>query len=100
MLAIKHSIPEGVQREIIFYAKKHSIQKIVLFGSRARGTNRQRSDIDLAVFGGDFDAFYWDMTERVNTLLSFDLIDMNQEVSESLQEAIAKDGVIVYEEVR
>ena len=32
-------------------AKDCGARKLVLFGSRARGDNRPRSDIDLAVFG-------------------------------------------------
>ncbi len=100
MFAIKHSIPESVRREIIIYAKKNKLQRVILFGSRARGTQRQRSDIDLAVSGGDFDSFYWDMTEQVNTLLTFDLVNMDQEISDALKEAIEKDGVILYEKVR
>ncbi|WP_231385204.1 nucleotidyltransferase domain-containing protein [Mitsuokella sp. oral taxon 131] len=29
------------------------MKKVVLFGSRVRGDSRERSDIDLAVIGGD-----------------------------------------------
>ncbi|MEI3437034.1 MAG: nucleotidyltransferase domain-containing protein [Blautia sp.] len=36
----------------------------MLFGSRARGTNTKRSDIDIVVYGGDFDSFYWDVKEK------------------------------------
>lgn len=32
-------------------AAKYGAQKLVLFGSRARGDNTPRSDIDLAVYG-------------------------------------------------
>ena len=30
-----------------------NIEKVILFGSRARGDNKERSDIDLAITGGD-----------------------------------------------
>lgn len=46
-----------------------SITKIVLFGSRARGTNTERSDIDIAVYGGSFDDFYWNVKGK-NTFSS------------------------------
>ena len=36
--------------EIQEYAKKYQTKKVVLFGSRARRTNREKSDIDLAVY--------------------------------------------------
>ena len=42
------------------FAQKYGITKIILFGSRVRGTNTERSDIDIAVYGGDFDCFYRD----------------------------------------
>lgn len=32
-----YNLPERVFREITMFAKKHSIQKVILFGSRARG---------------------------------------------------------------
>ena len=40
-----------VLAQIVELAKKSDIQKIILFGSRARGDYRERSDIDLAVMG-------------------------------------------------
>ena len=30
----------------------------------------RRSDIDIAVSGGDFDAFYWEIKEHVHSLLT------------------------------
>ena len=38
-----------VINEIIELAKKFNIYKVILFGSRARGDFREKSDIDLAV---------------------------------------------------
>ena len=77
--------------------KKHSIQKVILFGSRARGTHRERSDIDIAVYGGNFDSFYWDIKENVHSLLIFDIVEADGDISEELREEIVKDGVVIYE---
>lgn len=79
------------------FAKKHSIQKVILFGSRARGTHRERSDIDIAVYGGNFDSFYWDIKENVHSLLIFDIVEADGDISEELREEIVKDGVVIYE---
>lgn len=49
---MKYNLPDRILREIVSFAKEHSITKIILFGSRARGTNTERSDIDIAVYGG------------------------------------------------
>ena len=85
---------------ISFYAKKYGIEKVVLFGSRARGTNTERSDIDIAVYGGDFDSFYWDIKEKVHSLLMFDIVEADQKVSEDLKKEIEREGVVIYEEAR
>ena len=42
-----------VLREICDLAEKYHIQKVILFGSRARGDFKRTSDIDLAVEGGE-----------------------------------------------
>lgn len=94
---MRHNLPERVLREITFLAKQHGIGKIVLFGSRARGTHTERSDVDIAVYGGDFDSFYWDIKERVHSLLTFDIIDGNKNISMELKREIEKDGVVLYE---
>jgi len=51
---MKYNLPDWVLRKLYFFAQKYSIEKLVLFGSRARGTNTERSDIDIAVYGGDY----------------------------------------------
>ena len=76
------------------------LRNIVLFGSRAKGNNTERSDIDMAVYGGDFDGFYWDIKEKINSLLMFDIIQADSAISDDLKQEIEKDGVIIYEKTR
>lgn len=90
-------LPGRILKEIIIFAKKHNVQKITLFGSRAVGTNTDRSDIDIAVYGGDFNAFYWDIKENTHSLLSFDVIDVDRGISDELIQEIEQNGVIIYE---
>lgn len=92
-----YNLPERVLKDITTFAKKHDVHKIILFGSRARGTNTERSDIDIAVSGGDFDAFYWSIKEDVYSLLTFDIVDVDSGISEELKEEIERDGVMIYE---
>ena len=99
-LHMNHSIPDRVLREITSFARKHRIEKVILFGSRAKGNHTERSDIDLAVVGEDFDGFYWDVTEKTHTLLSFDIVELNANASDDLKKEIERDGVILYEETR
>ena len=95
-----YNLPDRVIKEITAFAKENSIIKIVLFGSRARGDHTERSDVDLAVYGGDFDSFYWNIKENIHSLLSFDVVDMNSRVTEELKKEIARDGVVIYEKTR
>ena len=85
---MKYNIPDRVMKDIVTFSKEYNIQKVVLFGSRARGTHTNRSDIDIAVSGGDFDSFYWAVKEKVYSLLSFDIIEWNAETSEELKKEI------------
>ena len=94
---MKYNIPERVLKDISAFAKKYSINKVILFGSRARGDNTERSDIDIAVYGGDFDSFYWDVKEKTHTLLMFDIIQADAPISDELKKEIEKDGVVIYE---
>lgn len=92
-------LPERVKNEISDHAEKCGVKKIILFGSRARGTSGERSDIDLAVSGGDFGEFCFAMDEQVNTLLMFDVVDLDSCISDELISEIERDGVVLYEKV-
>jgi len=97
MINMKYNLPDRILRELSFFAKKYSVTKIILFGSRARGTNTERSDIDIAVYGGDFEHFYWDVKENVPSLLMFDVVRADVKISDELKQEIERDGVIIYE---
>ncbi len=92
-----YDLPERVEKEIAEFALKSSVEKVTLFGSRARGTNTERSDIDIAVYGGDFDSFYWDIKEKIHSLLSFDIVNVDKGISEELKKEIERDGIVIYE---
>ena len=97
---MKYNLPDRVLRELSSFAQKYSVTKIILFGSRARGTNTERSDIDIAVYGGDFDGFYWDVKEKINSLLMFDIVQADSSISDELKKEIEKDCVVIYEKTR
>lgn len=94
---MKYNIPGRVVKDISAFARKHGIQRVILFGSRARGTHTQRSDIDLAVSGGDFDSFCWDTKEYTHSLLSIDIVELDAGASEALKTEIERDGIVIYE---
>ena len=88
-----------VIRQIRDMAEQYGVKKVLLFGSRARGSHRERSDVDIAVLGGDFDDFYWDIKEKVYSLLMFDVVELDMGISEDLKHEIERDGIIIYEKV-
>ncbi len=82
-------------RQLAALGRKFGAARIVLFGSRARGDNRERSDIDIAVYGLPKPAWsdFEDAVDALPTLLNFDLIDMNRPISEELRANIERDGI-------
>ena len=94
---MKYDLSERLAGEISRFARSAGVEKIVLFGSRARGNNTERSDVDLAVYGGDFDSFYWNIQENVHSLLMFDLVNVDEGISRDLEEEIERDGIVIYE---
>ena len=91
------NLSDKVKREICETARLHGVDRVVLFGSRARNTHTEKSDIDIAVYGGDFDGFYWNIKENAHTLLKFDIVNMDSDVSDELKFEIERDGVVIYE---
>lgn len=80
--------------------KKYHAEKIVLFGSRARGDNRERSDIDLAVYGMPEQnrPLFWSDVDDLPTLLKFDLVHITAHTDPALAQIIEKEGVTLYEQ--
>ncbi len=95
----ENGIRAEVCEEIRKLAKGHGMERVILFGSRARGDFRRTSDIDLAVQGGDYAAFALDLEEEVSTLLKFDVVNLDGAVQDELLESIVREGVVFYEKV-
>jgi predicted nucleotidyltransferase len=81
-----------------------AVQRVWLFGSRARGDNFERSDIDLAIEAPEMDRYDWlnitlDFEEEAPTLLSIDLVRMD-EAPALLREQVRDEGILVYERAR
>ena len=92
-------IKDVVIDSIIDLSRKYDVSKVVLFGSRARGDFKEKSDIDLAVYDGDFARFALDVEDETYTLLSFDIVDMNKSMAEDLLQSINEEGFVLYEKV-
>lgn len=90
-------LAENIQKEITALAQKYSIDKVLLFGSRARGDNKKRSDIDLAVTGGNITGFRLAVDDEIRTLLMFDVVNLDEPVQTPLRKSIEQEGIVLYE---
>ena len=76
------------------------VEKVILFGSRARGDEQERSDIDIAVVGPEITRTEWvrmsSDVDDAETLLSIDLVRF-ETASSQMKDSIVKEGVILYE---
>lgn len=96
MYGLRDSIVEQIRE----FGTRYRLEKIVLFGSRARGDYRERSDIDLAVYGAlksQESRIYFEIDDYVETLLKFDIIFIDEHTSQELKDNIQQDGVVIYE---
>jgi predicted nucleotidyltransferase len=92
----------NIIRAISKIGMKCKVNKIVLFGSRARGDNKKTSDIDLAVYCDENfqneGKMYFEL-DGMDTLLKLDIIFVNSNTDKKLIENIERDGVIIYEAI-
>ena len=77
-----------VIKEIRQMAQQCGLVRVILFGSRARGDftkgNTARFALDI---------------EETSTLLCFDVVDLDKPVQKELRQAIADEGIVLYEKV-
>lgn len=91
---------EQVYEQIAQFAREEGAQRVTLFGSRARGDNQPRSDIDLAVEGcPNFGRLSDRLQEELWSLLEVDVVNLDGHVSAELRHEIERDGRVLYEEV-
>ena len=91
---------EQAYRQIAEFAQAHGARRVVLFGSRARGTAQPKSDIDIAVEGcSDFGSFCDDVQNRLWSLLSVDIVNLDECGTPALIEGIRRDGRLLYEAI-
>lgn len=97
----------GISKRFISELQKYcltndQIEKILLFGSRARGDYKSSSDIDLAIFTGKSSHTQQNLIEQdiheMLTPLKIDVVFMDRLTKEKLIANIKKEGVVIYEQ--
>ncbi|HNW46442.1 MAG TPA: nucleotidyltransferase domain-containing protein [Thermotogota bacterium] len=83
------------------FSKYPSIEKVILYGSRAMGTYRRGSDIDIALFGENLsNQTIFDIQEEIEALYlpySFDISIWERIENEDLLDHIRRVGKVFYE---
>lgn len=92
---MSYDLPDHVYKGILELAERHQIQDVILFGSRATGKNAPRSDVDLAVRGGNCRAFAWEADDPMYlpTLLFIDVVNLDKPLDPVLRREIERDGI-------
>lgn len=83
---------EEVIRETARLCRSFHAKEVILYGSRAKGTARERSDIDIAVSGVENFDLLVEKVEDLPTLYSVDLVDMDTCRNQLLLEDIRQYG--------
>ena len=92
---------ESIQESLIPIFGRYNVRKAILFGSYAKGTANERSDIDIFVDSGLKGLRFFGLLEDVTNALNkqVDLIDASQVDAESLiLSEINSTGVLIYGE--
>ncbi len=83
---------QEVIQEVAKLCRSFHAREVILYGSRAKGTARERSDIDIAVAGADdFDSLL-EKAEELPTLYSIDLLNLDTCKNQLLLEDIRQYG--------
>lgn len=98
------SRPASIRRYrfIDWLGDKPFVDRIVLYGSRARGDHHDRSDIDLAIECPRATVSEWYelvelVEEHADTLLEIDLVRLDGlALEDPLRAAIERDGVVIF----
>ncbi|MBI2603279.1 MAG: nucleotidyltransferase domain-containing protein [Deltaproteobacteria bacterium] len=80
------------------------VERVVVFGSRARGDQSQNSDVDIAfffprAFESMWPEFCAEVDENIPTLLHLDLVNTNK-ISTDFLHRILKEGLEIYAKSR
>ena len=92
---------DSVLERIKEISLQYKVDKIVLFGSRARGDHSLVSDYDIAIFENHLSALdkarLRDDVDEIETLKKIDIVFIQENFTDELMESIKRDGVIIYE---
>jgi predicted nucleotidyltransferase len=97
-----HGLPAStVEKIAAVLARFPEVDRVVLFGSRAKGTHKRGSDIDLALVGEHLD---WRLIGRIYETLDdlllpfrFSLVPYGADTDPDVADHIARVGITLFE---
>lgn len=92
-------LPERTMNELLEYFRfRKDVEKVVIYGSRAKGNYRTGSDIDFAVWSDKEPplGIAYEL-DALPTPYSFDVIDYKTLTHEGMKNSIDKDGKLFYQ---
>lgn len=96
----KFGLSERTINELLEYFKsKPEIEKVMVYGSRAKGNFRNGSDIDFAVWTKDKSAYELRIEAELDDLETpymFDVTDYKNLTHEGMKNSIDRDGMLFY----
>lgn len=101
---MRYGLPEyAIESLVKLLSENTRIHQTILFGSRAKGTHKEGSDIDLCLMGERIDtAVLADLEGKIDDLLlpwKVDLIPGNMIDNEELLDHIHRVGKTLYERI-
>jgi predicted nucleotidyltransferase len=98
---LTNGLSRGVLAELqAVFARYPTVERVLLFGSRATGFAKPGSDIDLAIIAPsmsqrEFSAL-WNELEDLPLVYTLDILHWNQLTQETLKVKILKEGKALY----
>ncbi len=92
-------LPHRTIKELLeYFTSKPEIEKVCIYGSRAKGNYRNGSDVDFAIWTDNPDAistYLWELDE-LSTPYKFDVTDYKNLTHIEMKNSIDKYGVLFY----
>ena len=99
-LSVRQQKADKVIRDVVKLCRDFDAKKVILYGSRAKGTARERSDIDIAVIVERLDDDYfkdtpllWKLRRKISNLI--EPVLLTEDMDNPLYCDIRKAGILI-----
>lgn len=87
---------DEIVKDVVRVCKKNNVEHLSLFGSYARGTQTERSDIDFIVYGVKDIETLREEIDEIMTLKKIDIFDYDEVCNQYLREDMDEYGRKIY----